>query len=438
MLYILVGPDGAGKSTCFKALKSSHILRDRHAIFVKESHVDDEAEKYRRVTRLWEMIGVARTVPVFYDRATAIDDSIYSPIIDNKRSVLRNAEIDSMLNTGCVVIHIDASNEELVRRIGKRGDQFINANQIACIKNAYAERLDSMRRAGCAVRTIDTTGKSASQVVDEVWAIVNRKEPKFAHIVPVDCLHVLDNKQYLMCLAHLVKANGAYGDYYASAARKPGTYVLMDNGVAEGEQLSNEELLRCYDRIRPSEIILPDTLCDSSDTLRKMHEALELFVESEHLPYRIMAVPQGHDLDEWIACAEAMVRDRRIHTIGVSKFLQMAGGSYMTRYWAVDALSELIAKYGRSDLEVHLLGCSEPTAYVQMILDKYPFVRGCDSALGYLFAQAQIHPTEFTERPDGEIDFLEGPQYEGLSEYLVDVELGAHVYNNYKDDPSWR
>ena len=54
MLYILVGPDGAGKSTCFKALKSSRILRDCHAIFVKESHVDDEAEKYRRVTRLRE------------------------------------------------------------------------------------------------------------------------------------------------------------------------------------------------------------------------------------------------------------------------------------------------------------------------------------------------------------------------------------------------
>lgn len=36
------------------------------------------------------------------------------------------------------------------------------------------------------------------------------------------------------------------------------------------------------------------------------------------------------------------------------------------------------------------------------------------------------------------IDFLEGREYEGLSEYLTDVELGAHVYNNYKDDPSWR
>lgn len=438
MVYIFVGPDGAGKSACFESLKALPELRDRHAIFIKESHVDDEDEKRRRVERLEDMISVARMVPVFYDRATAIDDFIYSPVIDGKQSQLSIARIARMMDTGCVVFYLDASDKELVRRIGKRGDQFIDASQIACIKNTYNEYLSAFRGAGCTVYTIDTTNKSTFQVVDEVWAIVDRKAPKFAHIVPVDCLHVLDNKQYLMCLAHLVKANGAYGDYYASAARKPGTYVLMDNGAAEGEQLSNEELLRCYARIHPNEIVLPDTLCDCDDTLRKMDEALELFVESECLPYRIMAVPQGKTINEWRRCAIEMVKDRRINTIGVSKFLQMATGDTWARYNAVEILKGLMGEYNRHDLEVHLLGCSEPLHYVQTILDTFPFVRGCDSALGYLFAQAQVHPTEFTKRPKGEIDFLKGQEYEGLSEYLTDVELGAHVYNNYKDDPSWR
>lgn len=438
MLYVFIGPDGAGKSACFETLKFLPALRDRHAIFIKESHVDDEDEKRCRVDRLEDMIGVARMVPVFYDRATAIDDFIYSPVIDGKRSQLPIARIARMMDTGCVVFYLDASNEELVRRIGKRGDQFIDASQIACIKNAYNEYLKAFRSAGCTVYTIDTTNKSTFQVVDEVWAVVNRKAPKFAHIVPVGCLHVLDNKQYLMCLANLVNVSDKYGAYYASAARKPGTYVLMDNGAAEGEQLSNEELLRCYGRIHPNEIVLPDTLCDGKDTLKKMDEALELFVESERLPYRIMAVPQGKDFDEWSACAEVMVQDRRIHTIGVSKFLQMTTGTIWIRHAAVERLALLMEVYGRHDLEVHLLGCSEPLHYVQTIMDTFPFVRGCDSALGYLFAQAQVHPTAFTKRPKGEIDFLGGQEYEGLSEYLTDVELGAHVYNNYKDDPSWR
>ena len=439
MLYIFVGPDGAGKSTCFEALKSMQDFRDQHAIFIKESHTKDEDDKRMRLERMERLKVVSHSVPVFYDRATAIDDLVYKPVIDRAASSLKGEEVVKAL-TGTTVIYFKADVDALAERIGERGDDWIvNPTTLAEVMRRYDGFMKDCRvMNACQVYTVDTTTATADETAKKVLDIVRGKSMKFAHIVPVSCLDVLQDKQYVMCLAHLVKADDRYRKFYAQFAQRKGTFVLMDNGAAEHQQLSNDELLECYDMIGPSEIVLPDTLCDANSTLAKMRGALDLFVEQEHLPYRIMAVPQGKTIGEWRRCAIEMVKDRRINTIGVSKFLQMVTGDAWARYNAVEILGGLMNEYDRHDLEVHLLGCSEPLSVVYKIATTFPFVRGCDSALGYLFAQAGIHPQMFTRRPDGEIEFIDGAEIPGLAEYLSDVEVAAGIYDNYNNDPSWR
>ena len=237
------------------------------------------------------------------------------------------------------------------------------------------------------------------------------KQHKIAHIVPVGCLEKTKDNQYHMCLAHLVKQSEEYGKFFRRMSDE-GKFVLMDNGAAEGEQLSVEELVECYQLVRPTQIVLPDTLLDGTDTLRKHFDALSYLhgYYGEKLPFGAMGVPQGHDFTEWYGCMIKMAVIGEISCLGVSKFLEMETGDREVRYRAAKAIEEV-----DDSMEVHLLGCSDGSRVVRKTFEDFPMVRGCDSAFVYLVSQAGecIGETD-VDRPVGEIDFLNGADYDSL------------------------
>lgn len=260
------------------------------------------------------------------------------------------------------------------------------------------------------------------------------KKFKIAQIVSVPHLEQIENNHYHMCLAHLV-GNTEYAKFYERMSRE-GKFVLMDNGAAEGSQLTANELLKMYALINPTEIVLPDTLNNSLDTLRKTFNFIH---EHKDLPYRFMGVPQGKDFAEWCMCAEAMLREPRINTIGVSKFLNIATGNDEIRVAAVAFLRKMAKLLDRErDIEIHLLGCDEGPAIVNAIQELFPMVRGCDSAFAFIATQAGMEITEDTERPEGEIDFLEGTVlWEELPKRLREFENVTGVIDN-TESLSWR
>ena len=259
------------------------------------------------------------------------------------------------------------------------------------------------------------------------------KNFKIAQIVPVAHLGQIKDNHYHMCLAHLV-GDVRYAKFYERMA-KEGKFVLMDNGAAEGSQLSVKELLKMYALINPTEIVLPDTLNDCVDTLRK---TLAFVHEYKDLPYRFMGVPQGQDFDEWCACVEVMLREPRINSIGVSKFLNIATGVDDIRFHACAYIAKVADALGRRDIEVHLLGCDEGPAMVGGIQELFPFVRGCDSAFAFIATQANVKIDEDTERPEGEIDFIDGTvPVEELIDNMARFENVAQVKDN-KESFSWR
>ena len=260
------------------------------------------------------------------------------------------------------------------------------------------------------------------------------KKFKIAHIVPVSHLYDTLDNQYHMCLAHLVDCT-EYREHFTSLTAK-GKFVLMDNGVAEGCQLKPEELFDMYELIQPTEIVLPDTLFDSASTIQKSRTFL-LQMEQMGVKYRTMAVPQGANLEEWIACARILIKDTRINSFGISKFLNVATGDKYIRFKACQALAGLIVEYGRQDLEVHLLGCDEGPLVVKMCQEAFPFIRGCDSAFAYLQAQKNKIMTLLDDtRPSGTIDFINGQWYARLGECCRNFEQFAGLADN-NDDESW-
>lgn len=242
------------------------------------------------------------------------------------------------------------------------------------------------------------------------------KDFKVAEIVPVDQLEDIASNHYHMCLAHLVamgcnnKQAMKYTEFYRRMSDE-GKFVLMDNGAAEGSQLNYDRLFRQYEEIRPSEIVVPDTLNDANDTLAKMFSWLGQFIG---LPYRFMAVPQGKTFEEWKACAYIMMQEKRINTIGISKFLNIATGDETIRHQAVQYLDEIADKLGRDDIEYHLLGCDEGPGIVGGIQSISKRVRGCDSAFAYIASKAEVVIERNTKRPAGTIDFLNDTRLDGF------------------------
>lgn len=271
--------------------------------------------------------------------------------------------------------------------------------------------------------------------------MVMRKSHKIAHIVPVSCLEKTANNQYHMCLAHLVKQSKEYASFYRRMSDE-GKFVLLDNGAAEGEQPSIQELIECCEIVRPREVVLPDTLLDTNDTLAKGVAALNDINRyyGGNTPFAFMAVPQGKNLLAWIECMEEMMRWPRVACIGVPKVLYNVTGNKWARYQAVCAIHNHLATYNRGYKEVHLLGCSEGTEVVRKIFDDFKIVRGCDSAFVYLMSQANYTGKGDIERPEGEIDFLGGCDYDSL-EYNMDYfnRMVGVVKNDAYDayDASW-
>lgn len=260
------------------------------------------------------------------------------------------------------------------------------------------------------------------------------KDFKVAEIVPVAHLEDIETNHYHMCLAHLVVQDERYASFYRRMAAE-GKYVLMDNGAAENSQLSVNDLLATYQIVDPTEIVIPDTICDKDATLEKAREFISKY---SHLPYRFMAVPQGRTIGEWCQCAKELMRMPRINSIGISKFLNIATGDKYARLRAaeyIDSIATLM--YGNEDIEIHLLGCDEGPAIVREIQDIVVRVRGCDSAFAYIAAQAGVEITPNTKRPDGTIDFINGEYLDALETTLTQFEECAGVCDN-KSDKYWR
>lgn len=233
-----------------------------------------------------------------------------------------------------------------------------------------------------------------------------------ASIVPKRYLHLTENNYYHMALAQFIGVDKEYTQFFQSCIRAD-RFVLMDNGAAEGHQPTIFELIPKAHLLRPTEMVLPDTLLNMTDTLLKGHEALEVVAGSFDSGYkpRLMAVPQGATIKEWVACARVML-NWPISALGISKFLTITQGDTarneaLTRLWYScnpDEHQRLVT------LDIHLLGCHKHPKEVFMTKlnnPQYTF-RGTDSAIAFIYTQAKQEIKLFDERPEGEIDFLEG------------------------------
>jgi len=226
------------------------------------------------------------------------------------------------------------------------------------------------------------------------------REMQVATILPTAYLELTENNPYHMALAHLVGRDRVYTEFFTRMSNE-GKFVMLDNGVIEaGVPMNIKDIVTKSKLIGASEVILPDTLDDAEATLNAACEAIPY--ARKYYAGRLMGVPQGKTLDDWVDCAKAML-ELDVDTIGIPKRLVSIGGRD-ARYDVLGRLGWLLR--GR---EVHLLGCWETPIECSLIekaskAKQIVPVRGVDSCIPYVYAREDMYISQ-GPRPSGAVDF---------------------------------
>lgn len=235
---------------------------------------------------------------------------------------------------------------------------------------------------------------------------------KVATILPQNLLSHISEENYHMCLAHLLFKPGmeAYTEFYKAQCAKEGSYVIMDNGLIEGDPQPIEVLVEKALKVGAHELILPDVFFDAAETVKAVEGAVKYILDN-NVRINLMVVPQGETLTEWSWCAQKLI-DYNIECVGVPKSLT----GLLGRDGRLMAMMQLMLDMpSASAYNFHLLGCYKSAIEIITIdsasrnkANKLPTIRGVDSALPYIYTRADLLINE-ADRPDSEpINFENG------------------------------
>lgn len=196
---------------------------------------------------------------------------------------------------------------------------------------------------------------------------------KIANIYPVTNQQLYKDEQYVMILAHLLKKG-----YYKAENFNEQQYIIMDNGLFEGEQVSTDlaDLIRLAEDsgIPIKEIIVPDAVNDETKTKELFRQNLLTIQEWSH-KYTFMFVAQAKTYSE---LARNILFINQFEgalnlSVGISKLSPLDRADFKARQC-----------YKHCKFPVHILGIKDSFKELEKIIGT-PNVRGCDtSQLAYM------------------------------------------------------
>lgn len=206
-------------------------------------------------------------------------------------------------------------------------------------------------------------------------------------IVPVRNLDLIKNDTHFLALLHLVERSTPYREFFQARAAE-GAFILLDCSAIESPGLATaEHMIETALTIQASEVMLPDVIRDMDATLESSANMLMVLDArfGSDKPFQIMAVPQGRNGEEWLKCADTMLRWPGVTTLGISYTTTNYFGS---RAVVLNKLYETNGAWLRDKI-IHLLGCFA-ISEVQLVADRYPDVRSVDSAIAAIYAEQHM------------------------------------------------
>ena len=160
MLYIVVGPDKAGKTSLIKDLRKYYGWQSTK--FSK-----DDATVERVYSALDSMSHLSKDIPYVFDRFPYPDDFVYSKVLEHKDSILvsHRKEIERKLShIGATLVFVFASRDTIERRYQiEGGDEYTPLAAIEPLIRGYFNFIFSTF---LPVIVVDTTAMSVEQSVE--------------------------------------------------------------------------------------------------------------------------------------------------------------------------------------------------------------------------------------------------------------------------------
>lgn len=141
------------------------------------------------------------------------------------------------------------------------------------------------------------------------------------NIYPLGNLENEYHQKMHMFLTHMVEKYPAY----AKVAQDAPGYRILDNSLIElGGSVSIQRVVKAAEYIGADEIILPDVFQNGPETLKAVDKALKelnKLYPNRSWPFKLQAVAQGSDTQEWIECYMHLLKNPDVDVIGIPKVL---------------------------------------------------------------------------------------------------------------------
>lgn len=214
---------------------------------------------------------------------------------------------------------------------------------------------------------------------------------------------------------------------------KRGHYVILDNGVFEGDGYSIEELLEKGKNFA-NEIVLPDKFQDADRNFTQIMENINAVVTPGNWQkrFRFMVVPQGKDEIEWVdnfhRLYEALRPYQESYVWGMPKWLGKEDPGMRSR------LLQLTRRHTHNTTW-HMLGCNSIAELQKLVTVELQGVsiRSLDTSLPFKLGISGVELTD-TSVPD-----FSSSHYFGINTITEDeLELCVHnvvrflSYANYE------
>lgn len=211
---------------------------------------------------------------------------------------------------------------------------------------------------------------------------------KISHETPLQLLNqslLFNDYQYI--LPTFYNKYKEYKEFMLNYRKQKNSFIILDNGLFEGDNLTNAELLVLIYEIKPDIFIVPDEWNDKNKTLVNAKSWILNFKSKLPKETQLMAVLQGNTIGELVECYQTLTdigyKHLSFNHSSNAYFNQFSNKNKLSaqsdgRKYLIDTLIK--DKIINTKYYHHLLGASTWYEFGLYSEDKYSFIKSCDTS----------------------------------------------------------
>lgn len=128
MKYIVIGPDGSGKTTYCKKFSEKYSFK-----YIKCSNLEDN-----KIERSLELLSTGEDI--IFDRFYYPDEPIYQALKRGSNEIDMSGweeVVNEIKRLNITLLYLDQPLDVLKSRLGSRGDDFVSVSELGKIKELY-------------------------------------------------------------------------------------------------------------------------------------------------------------------------------------------------------------------------------------------------------------------------------------------------------------